>query len=236
MPYAPQIDELGPRLISSGFESANNSRLAGASAIAGVIGNTSSAIAGGVGKAVLTQQEISELGGSVQAMHDAGYISDDDVAAFNEGNIGKKRGLVGEWKAKSTLMRAEELDQFKTGQQIRQDSNYIGQQAANASVNAQLDAAAQPPKYEKVVTPGGDVIFVAPNAPAIPAMDANGRPVKQQQSSGNPLMQLLGGGSAAPQPAAAPGAGQTGGYQVGRKYSGMTYLGGDPNDANSWQK
>lgn len=27
-----------------------------------------------------------------------------------------------------------------------------------------------------------------------------------------------------------------GGYQIGKKYSGLTYLGGDPNDESNWQK
>jgi len=42
--------------------------------------------------------------------------------------------------------------------------------------------------------------------------------------------------TAMPTPTPAGGAGGQGGYIPGRRYSGMTYLGGDPNDANNWQK
>ena len=38
------------------------------------------------------------------------------------------------------------------------------------------------------------------------------------------------------QKAASNGKAAVSGYQVGHKYGGMEYLGGDPNDAANWRK
>lgn len=255
MPYDPVINTLGPQLIEAGYSGAARMNMLGAQEVSDNIGSAASAMAGGIGKSMLTQQEIHTLGGKVQAMHDAGLLSDEDVAKFNSGSLAAKRGMVGEWDAKQNILNQKDLDTFRTNDAIRRNSAMLGQEGANAATVAQLKAGATPPKYSKVTLNDGTVAFVAPNAPTKYPAGNNGQPLKAAVQQ-NPLAALINGGSTpgqaapvAPAPTPAPAADPQngggsppaqrqamGGYQVGRSYSGMRYLGGDPNDPNSWQQ
>lgn len=240
MPYQPVINELGPKLIASGYDNAAAYQMQGAENVAGNISTAASAIGGGVGKARLSQQEIQQLGGKVSAMKSAGFIGEDDVAKFNAASLSAKRGMVGEWDAHANILSQKDLDTFKTNNDMRRDTNMIGAQGASAATLAQLKSGTEPPKYDRVTLADGTVAFVAPGgAPTTYPTDGKGKRLKAQQPAANPLAALFTGqpGAAPAAPVVAPApAGSAGGYQVGRKYSGMTYLGGDPNDAASWQQ
>lgn len=84
---------------------------------------------------------------------------------------------------------------------------------------------------------------------ARPVVGEDGRPVKGRKPSAGGLLAGLfgedggtgaepapvGGAAAAPAAAAAVSRPAMGGYQVGRRYGGRTYLGGDPTQPTSWK-
>lgn len=55
-------------------------------------------------------------------------------------------------------------------------------------------------------------------------------------SSGGALAELFRAAGAGTELPSAPAATSSGGYQVGRVYGGLKYLGGDPNNESNWEK
>jgi hypothetical protein len=119
------------------------------------------------------------------------------------------------------------------------DAVQSGNQTAAAAATSDLRAllASQPPAAASLTPPTAGT-----GTSALP-------PSVAPQGYASPP----GGGAMVPLPDAAAGLSQSpaskdpllqdntlkpavGGYKVGKKYKGMTYLGGDPNDENNWQR
>ena len=101
------------------------------------------------------------------------------------------------------------------------------------------DTADRAANYQIITDTSGNAVRVNKlTGQAEPVVDSSGNPV-QPKSSGFDFNSMFGGGAATPpapaqaQPVAPPAAT---GYVIGKRYSGMTFLGGDPNDPTSWQK
>jgi len=234
MAYAPKLNDIGPRLISEGYANAANTKVRGAEALASGISGAGEAVGKGLASAgktyALKQEELDQLNGVADQMYASGNLNEEEYSTFQAASKGGKRAIVGQKNAEIEFNRKDQLDANASDRSLDRQSSITSQQQAGAAARDQMQRGMPAkPDWQKVTLEDGTIARMDMNTGQVDRTNEKAR------DSGGGFGSIFGAPAAAPSGGTAPDPGQRG-YTPGRRYNGMTYLGGDPLNPASWQQ
>lgn len=170
--------------------------------LAGGINQAAQAIASGIDQHQLTSMDLANMGGKAQAYAQQGVLSPDDLTQFLNGNIAKKREIVGKADAVNALV-AQQFMRNQSQQQLGLEAQKVQNESdfQNASLGLQqasldrlhpenfLPSDSQPLKdsdgnvfgFRTQIAPGQ--YQITPNTPKIQPIDPSQGPITKQVGS-----------------------------------------------------